>query len=72
MQSRPSLVTVPRLLYVASLCARVWLLTSAGYMHPDELHQSVEISAPHVFGFDAEIPWESADCDRPFRSSAAS
>ena len=41
---------------------------SPGYIHPDEVFQSMEVMAATVFRYEASIPWEFADCTRPARS----
>lgn len=38
--------------------ARVMLAFAPGYVHPDEWHQSNELTARDVYGVDATIPWE--------------
>ncbi len=50
------------------VAARAVGALSAGYVHPDEVFQSIEVVAAGFFGYDAFIPWEFADCSQPARS----
>lgn len=58
-------------LYAASVALRAFLTSAPGYVHPDEVFQSTELAAADVFGYDAFVPWEVADCATPYRSSIA-
>jgi phosphatidylinositol glycan class Z len=56
------------MLYALAVAVRLGAIVLPGYIHPDEVFQSQEVVAAALFGYDAFIPWEFADCAKPSRS----